>query len=290
MKKILGISLVSVLAVSPMMAGAANVTTIANVTANDDLATTSYVQGAYNVLGAAVNTKQDQLSSTAGNIVTTVKTAVSETAAGASDTSLVTEKAVFDAIDAAKQIIGGDTTAITNKIGNGEIDVRDATTVVGALNELDTDLATAESAITKLNGDANTAGSVAKTVADAVADERSRASGVENGLMGALNTLDGRVTANTNAINTLNGDASTTGSVDNKISTAISNVNTTTSGLNARVTANENAISTINGKTISYVTTWNQDAATTITKTIAELPPVQGQGEEDDEGEEESGN
>ncbi len=276
MKKILGISLVAVLAVSPLMANAANVTPIANVVANDNLATTSYVQGAYNALGGAVNTKQDQLSSTAGDIVTTVKTAVSETAAGASDTSLVTEKAVFDAITAAKQAIGGDTTAITSKIGEGEIDIRDADTVVGALNELDTDLATAESAINTLNGDANTAGSVA----NAVAAERTRASGVENGLIQAVNTLDGRVTANTSAISTLNGNASTEGSVDYKINAAISNVNSTTSGLDGRVTANTNAISTINNKTISYVTTWNQDAATTITKTIAELPSAQGQDEQ----------
>jgi len=275
MKKILGISLVAVLAVSPLMAHADNVKTIENVTANENLATTSYVQGAYNALGGAVNTKQDQLTNGTSNIVKTVKTAVSETAAGASDTSLVTEKAVFDAIAAAKQVIGGDTTAITTKIGEGAIDVRDADTVVGALNELDTDLATAESAIS-----ANTA---------AISAERTRATGVESGLGQAVNTLDGRVTANTTAISTLNGDASTEGSVDYKINAAISNVNSTTSGLDDRVTANTNAIDIINNKTISYVTTWNQDATTTITRKISQLPPVQGQGEQDG-GEEESGN
>lgn len=59
MKKILGVSVAAMLAVTPMMANATinsgSVATIANVTADTNMATTSYVQGAYKVLSDAHN-------------------------------------------------------------------------------------------------------------------------------------------------------------------------------------------------------------------------------------------
>ena len=88
----------------------------------------------------------------------------------------------------------------------------------------------AETAITTINGNAETAGSIAY----AVAAEASRASGVESGLQSAIDTINGNAStagsiayavaaeaaiaraaeqANANAITTLNGNASTVGSV-----------------------------------------------------------------------------
>ena len=59
MKKILGVSVAAMLAVTPMMANATktsnSVDTVANVTTDVNMATTSYVQGAYNVLAGAHN-------------------------------------------------------------------------------------------------------------------------------------------------------------------------------------------------------------------------------------------
>ena len=69
MKKLFGISLAAVLAVSPLMAGATDLTSdqlakavINNPADSQTVATVSYVKGAYKELGDAVNTKQDKLS------------------------------------------------------------------------------------------------------------------------------------------------------------------------------------------------------------------------------------
>ena len=65
MKKFLNISVIAALAILPMAANAADLTTEqmnkANITTGDDttLATASYVKGAYTELGTAINTKQD---------------------------------------------------------------------------------------------------------------------------------------------------------------------------------------------------------------------------------------
>ena len=115
MKK-LGISLVALMIGLPTMAHAtiSDISNAGTVTTNTNVATTSYVKGAYNAMASAVNTaigqantdiaaKQNQLKNDAGtpaNIADTVKTSVATT--GASDTVLVTEKAVRDAIDAAQ--------------------------------------------------------------------------------------------------------------------------------------------------------------------------------------------
>ena len=99
MKKVLGISLVAVLAVSPLMAKADNITPLV-FGATTDVATTSYVMGAYNALGEVINTKQNQLVNDAlvpANISDTVLTTV-RAANVASDTNLVTEKAVASAV------------------------------------------------------------------------------------------------------------------------------------------------------------------------------------------------
>ncbi len=114
MKK-LGVSLVAVLVGLPMMAQAA-VQSPADVTVDTTkhVAATSFVQGAYNALAgvardhatqidantAAIAGKQDQLTNGTNNVGATVGTSVRATGT-ADDITLVTEKAVRDAIDNA---------------------------------------------------------------------------------------------------------------------------------------------------------------------------------------------
>ena len=76
MKKIIGISLVAMFAVSPMVARA-DVTPV-TLDTTDDLATTSYVQGAYNDLAGHINTNVSAINtlngSGAGSVANSVKT------------------------------------------------------------------------------------------------------------------------------------------------------------------------------------------------------------------------
>ena len=142
MKK-LGVSLVAVLVGLPMMAHA-TISTISDAgtaTANTNVATTSYVKGAYNAMASAVNTaigqantdiaaKQAQLvnnAETPANISNTVKTTVGAATGqnAASDEALVTEKAVRDAIDTATT--GAVTLNGTQTLTNKTIDADDNT-------------------------------------------------------------------------------------------------------------------------------------------------------------------
>ena len=122
MKKLLGVSIVAMLAVTPMMASAAGSAPTAATTSSEPylgvdvaaadeghIASTAYVKGAYNAAIGAVNAvsaaKQNNLMNNATTPVavsSTVKTSVGAATGenAASDTSLVTEKAVRDAIDA----------------------------------------------------------------------------------------------------------------------------------------------------------------------------------------------
>ena len=119
MKK-LGISLVAVLVGLPVAARAdiTPITLLGNpagtVASNTKVATTSYVQGAYNDLAGHINTnvaainanttaiagKQAQLTNGTANVSATVATSV-RAAGTADDATLVTEKAVRDAIASA---------------------------------------------------------------------------------------------------------------------------------------------------------------------------------------------
>ena len=148
MRKISILSLVAVLAATPMMAEASNVTLVTEtnnkVAEETNVASTSYVKGAYNVLGKAVNSKQDQLKAGDDNIQTAVKTATGTNAISAlssydtaSDSSLVTERAVLTAINSAVNGVGNDVTNVTNLIGNTDnLDgsAKGQSTIVGAIN------------------------------------------------------------------------------------------------------------------------------------------------------------
>jgi len=142
MKKILGISLVALFAAVPMMAGAADMTKVG--TAEGDagkVATVSYVKGAYDAVADVVNTKQDQLKVGNTEVSASVSSAVRTT--GADDATLVTEKAVRDAITAADSALTESVTALGSRV------------------------TTAEGKITTLTGSSATEGSVAHAEASA---------------------------------------------------------------------------------------------------------------------------
>lgn len=129
-----------------------------------------------------------------------------------------------------------------NKIVNGDQDVTGSmenkiASIVGTANTAtgdDPSNATGLfAAIDTLNGDANTAGSVAKALADA------------KDYTDALAT--GAVQDNTDAITTLNGDASVTGSVENKIATIVGSANTATGDDPSNATGLFAAVDTLNG-------------------------------------------
>lgn len=114
-------------------------------------------------------------------------------------------------------------------------------TLVTAFNTTKAKAEANETAISVLNGDASTAGSVAKAVSDATTPIANRVTATES----AITTLNGndstpgsvaksikdvtdplatRVTAAESAITTLNADSTTAGSVDYKIASAVSDM------------------------------------------------------------------
>ena len=174
MKK-LGISLVAVLVGLPTIARAdlAQLTK-ANITANTNVATTSFVGGAHDALVDAINADRTQINTntsdiagkqaqlvndaqTAANIAGPVKTTVAA-AATASDTALVTEKAVRTAVDNAITAATYDDTALAGRV----------TTLEGTVGDNSSGLVKDVADLQTTVGD-NTAGLV-KDVADNASD------------------------------------------------------------------------------------------------------------------------
>lgn len=87
MKKLLGISIVAVLAVTPLMANATlvNVTVPETITATNDVASTSYVKGAHKELGTAINSLGTTVGDSSTGLVkdvTDLKTTVGNSSSG----------------------------------------------------------------------------------------------------------------------------------------------------------------------------------------------------------------
>ena len=116
MKKLLKVSLVAMFVAVPTIASAADIPNAgtASIPTNTNVATTSFVAGAYNAAIGEINTnraqinanttaiagKQAQLTNGSSNVDTTVKTTIATE--NASSTALVTESAVRAAINAAQ--------------------------------------------------------------------------------------------------------------------------------------------------------------------------------------------
>lgn len=95
-------------------------------------------------------------------------------------------------VEALEAITGtGNTGTGTTLVGRIEALEADNTTNKAAITENTNKIGDNTTAIGVLNGDVNTAGSVAKTVADAVAAEKERAEGVEADLQDAIDVING---------------------------------------------------------------------------------------------------
>ena len=170
------------------------------ITPTQRVASTSYVQGAYNTLGTQIN---NIISDTTVPTSATAYTAISSgnnvaenlvaldgairAAAGEANDAYVTkESAVVTPVEGTTLNYLGSTSAGTNVGVNFGI--------------LDNQIKTNQNAITLLNGDATTAGSVAY----AVAAENARATDAETGLSNRIGTLaeDGRYITTTNSVAT----------------------------------------------------------------------------------------
>ena len=160
------------------------------------------------------------------------------------DTAQADIKELKDALNADDGGLAGKITALEGEVDKAQEDIQtNATNIATNTSNIEDNT----EAIATLNGNDTTAGSVAY----AVKQEADRAKGVENGLQ--------------TAINTLNADKNTAGSVDKKVSdavaaetqaresaiagleTEIGNVETTANAAKQQADTNKNAIALLNG-------------------------------------------
>ncbi len=238
MKKISMVSLVALLAATPMMAEAARTVSKINynngqaVTEDTGIASVSYVKGAYKsaadqidkliddtavnalasgsynaivagntvsenlkALDTEFDTKQDQLTAGDSNIQTAVKTATGTNAisavssyATASDSSLVTEKAVLTAINSAVSGVGNGVDTLIGDTDDLDGSAAGQTTIVGAINakqdqllagdsEISSAVVQAENISSTINGASDTALVTEKAVVTAAQNAASAAAG-----------------------------------------------------------------------------------------------------------------
>lgn len=162
------------------------------------------------------------------------------------DAAVVASKEYVDAretsiLDTVEQTYQKSETALTQTDVQNEITavvgtaeeglIKDVADNTAAIADLSDDVSQNTAAIATLNGDANTTGSVQNQI--------KVLSDLLGGTSGDVSTLTTQVAANTTAIETLNGDG--TGSVANKISTALENYSTS----DEVTTAISNASSTL---------------------------------------------
>jgi len=274
MKK-LGVSLVAVLVGLPTMAHAtvSDISNAGTVTANDHVATTSYVKGAYNAMASAVNTaigeintdigtKQAQLKNNAGtpaNISETVKTTVGAATGdnAASDTALVTEKAVRTAIDDAKS-------STTYTAGSGVAISNNAISASG----ITTSNIAADAGIVKTQ--------LASGVQDSLglADSALQSSDIAEGSTNGTIAVDGTDVA----VHGLGSAAYTASTAYDAAGTAAGLTGTLSNLTTAEQGNLVGAINEVNSKVLTVYTTWN-DETSTGQDTVALTAPVVQSGE-----------
>lgn len=122
------------------------------------------------------------------------------------------------------KLIGDAIRAIKSDLGSAQSDIENLQSDMTAAK---TTIAEHTSALATLNGDATTEGSVAYTVAQEAVARQAADDALDGRLNTVESTLDGlpeRVETVENAIGTLNGDATTPGSVANTVAEAIAEV------------------------------------------------------------------
>ena len=284
MKKILGISLVAVLAATPLMANAAGElasgvqiqggVTVSNAeNGGNALATKSYVQGAYNTVEtdiANVNNAVTLLNNnaeTAGSVLNAVKTqaangdydAEEDYASGTIGYAIKSTTAgAVDALDA--------TESQTGNANNGQLNL--------SITQTDGVITSISGSITPNTYDAYGAAAAEQTRAEGVEGSLSSLTGNASGatsLVGAINAVDDAVsTLTTNANNTYQQITDSTVATGTYAHITQGNgVGANLVSLNGAVVANDGAIATINNKQIPIVSDW---ATGTVTqKRISQL-------------------
>ena len=237
MKKILGISLVAVLAATPLMARAADLTADqlahGNIIAASEnnlgdanrMATVSYVKGAYTELGTAINTKADKTAleaeASARELADQGLQSAITTLNGDSTVTGSVDKKIADAIStvntAASDLAGRVTaneTAIGVLNGSGEGSVAAAVAAEATLRQ------SADNTLqSNITDEANARQSADRTLQDHIDEEataRTQADTAINNKIGATaltttnQTLTGAIEEVKQSVSTLSGAANTT--------------------------------------------------------------------------------
>ena len=228
----------------------------------------SYTDGKDSAMNTRVAAIEAKFGDGEGNVESQIEAAVAAEAAiaraaeQANASAIAAEKSRAEAAEQANaNAIAGVVSDYTTKAqAKAYADAKDAA-IKAAQDKADAN----EAAIATLNGNDKTVGSVDYKVAQEVAkilnDNDSSdidtleeiAAWIKNDTAG-VGDLNKKVAANETAIATLNGNASTEGSVDKKIADAITAANlgqyaldSDVEALEDRVTANENALTIVNG-------------------------------------------
>lgn len=288
MKKLMGISVIAALAVMPMAANAARDASVAvaNYTAAGSasaLATTSYVQGAYE----AASDRIDAL---------VTDTAVAAKAQGEYAAIKAGDK-VSENLVALDDKIADLSSGTDTKTGNlTNLTTTDKTNLVAAINEVDSHADANAQAIETLNGDVTTTGSVAKSIDDKVktlnatvsqnagtdglALQVVEADGVITGITGSIaaNTYqdydDSTVSEETaqktyTAITAGNGVGANLEALDSHVKTLETSLgNTSAQSIADTYATKTGTLATINASTVPIVTGWGQDSTTTTTLAV----------------------
>ena len=292
MKKLLGVSLVAALAVLPVAANAAAGDRIVQAleagapTSSTNLASTSYVQGAYKA------------------VADTVDDVIADTAVGEGDYAAIGEGKTVShnlvALDTAIKNLGSGAGSVANQVKTGAqgADFTNttsgltATTIAGAINEVEGRVDTAESDINTIEGNIDTiegnigtmanlateadnlVGAVNEVVSDSTVAELEQGESYNTGIahnqtvaenlvaldtaIGTINANSGSLAADGHYIEQNNTVSENLVALDGQVYTNAGNIST-----------NATNIATINNKQIPIVTDWAN--GTTVQKKISEL-------------------
>ncbi len=295
MKKLLNISVIAALAILPMAANAAPsyADTIpaepVDATANTNVASTSFVRGAYNAAIAVANKENQRALAAEGNLQALTTTekgslvgAINElagTAGGAIQEVQVNGNALTETNGAVNVTVAEGSTNGTLAVNGSDVEVHglkgaayldadEIATQTGTYNDTTSQLGatTIQGAIEALDStvDGLTTGTTVNDgnyirAANTVADN--------------LSALDTQVGSNTTNITTLNSGASVSGSVANTVKTTAangdftSNQGLTSSSLGAAIDEVAASVASQSAKVLKVYTTWNTDTNQEVTLT-----------------------
>ena len=224
----------------------AGILTIVTVNAADAaIATSGYVTEKVGAVDAKVGTLDDLKTSAKGSTVAAINEVNATLELKADKATVGTPDSGKTVVQMIKDVQTAAGTDVADKLGGT---FSKDSTVQDALN-LKADK-------TQLGGNFTAENTVADAIDNITAADtglidtkisaaKEEIKGTTDGLGSRLTTAEGNITANTNAITTLNGTGD--GSVKKQIDTAIAGVNTAAEALEGRVTANETKITKLDG-------------------------------------------